>query len=154
MPFATVNGHRIHYLDTKQQGATIIDNHLPIVMIHGLGSSQNYYVPVIGRPELEGHHCLALSTYGAAQSKSQGEKLTLEQLADDVVALMDHVKIRKAIIAGHSMGGPMAFTIAAKCPERVAGVVGIGPVNPSSVNPAVFQGRIDTVNKGEEYAAA
>ncbi|EME40130.1 hypothetical protein DOTSEDRAFT_74834 [Dothistroma septosporum NZE10] len=116
-------------------------------MIHGLGSSQNYYVPVIGQPELEGHHCLALSTYGAAQSRSQGENLTLEQLADDVVAMMDHVKIRRAIIAGHSMGGSMAFTIAAKCPDRVAGVVGIGPVNPASVNPAVFRGRIDAVNK-------
>ncbi|KAK4497201.1 hypothetical protein PRZ48_011651 [Zasmidium cellare] len=145
MPFATVNNHRIQYLDTQQLGYQIDDAKPILVMIHGLGSSQNYYVPVI--EELAGYRCIALTTYGAAESKSNGEKLTLEQLAEDVVGLMDHLEISKAIICGHSMGGPMALTVAATHPDRVLGIVGIGPVNPSSVKPEVFTSRIETVLK-------
>jgi pimeloyl-ACP methyl ester carboxylesterase len=148
MPFATVNSHRIHYVESSELGYDVDTNKAPIVMVHGLGSSQNFYVPIF--PSLTGHRCVALSTYGAAQSKSKGEKLTLEELADDAIGLMDHLKIEKAILAGHSMGGPMVLTAAARHPERVLGVVPIGPVNPASIKPEMFTGRIETVLKGEE----
>lgn len=117
-----------------------------LVMIHGLGSSQNYYMPVI--EELNGYRCIALTTYGAAESRSNGEKLTLEQLAEDVVGLMDHLNISEALVCGHSMGGPMALTVASLHPHRVLGCVCIGPVNPSSVKPEMFTSRIETVLKG------
>ena len=142
MPFATVNGHVLHYTDTAlEQGSS----KPPIVMVHGLGSSQNFYMPVIAK--LQGYRCVAMDTYGAARSRSQGEELTLPQLAEDVVGLMDHLHIPKAVIAGHSMGGTMVCTIAAAHPDRVAGIVAIGPVNPKSVPLQAFQTRIDTVMK-------
>ena len=146
MPYTMVNGHRIHYFDIKDFHAERGERKPPVIMIHGLGSSQNYYMSVI--PELQEYRCIALSTYGAALSKSKGEELSLEQLADDVVGVMDNLEIPKAVIAGHSMGGPMALTVAAKHPDRVVGVVGIGPVNPTSVKPEMFTQRIDTVMKG------
>jgi len=145
MPFATVNGHRVHFTDTHEGSADRGNERPPIMMIHGLGSSQNYYMPVI--PHLPEYRCIAMDTYGAARSKSQGEKLTLAQLAKDVVGLLDHLGVSKAVIAGHSMGGTMVCTIAAAHPDRVAGIVSIGPVNPSSVKPEMFQMRIDTVMK-------
>lgn len=74
--------------------------------------------------------------------------MTLEDLADDVVLVMDELKIEKAIVAGHSMGGTMAVVIAAKYPGRVVGIVPVGPVNPGSVKPEMFSGRIETVLKG------
>lgn len=147
MPYANVNGHRIHYYDTQELGSQIDNGKLPIVMVHGLGSSENYYLPVI--PLLEGHRCVALTTYGAALSKSQGEKLSLEGLAEDVAGLLDTLKIPKAIAVGHSMGGPLVLQLAAAHPDKVAGVVAIGPVNPSSVKPEMFTSRIETVNKSE-----
>lgn len=127
MPFATVNGHRIHYLEATELGYEVDAAKIPIVLVHGLGSSENYYVPILGG--LTGHRVVALTTYGAGQSKSQGESLTLEELADDVMGLMDHLKIEKACLGGHSMGGPMVLTAAARNPHRVAGVVAIGPVS-------------------------
>jgi pimeloyl-ACP methyl ester carboxylesterase len=146
MPFATVNSHRLHYVESSELGYDVDTSKATIVMVHGLGSSQNFYVPTF--PALAGHRCIALSTYGAAQSKSNGEELTLEGLADDVIGLMDHLKIEKAILAGHSMGGPMVLTAAARHSQRVLGVVPIGPVNPSSVKPEIFTSRIETVLKG------
>lgn len=127
MPFATINGHRIHYLESTDLGYQADASKLPIVLVHGLGSSENYYVPILD--ELAGHRVVIPSTYGAGHSKSQGEKLTLEALSDDVVGLMDHLNIKKAIVGGHSMGGPLVLTVAARNADRIAGVVGIGPVS-------------------------
>lgn len=150
MPFITANDHRIHYFDTKDAQPDRGQGKPPVIMIHGLGSSQNYYMAVI--PEVAEYRCVALDTYGAARSKSNGESLTLEALAEDVVGVMDELDIAKAVIAGHSMGGTMACKIAAAHPDRVAGIVCIGPVNPKSVKPEFFTQRIDTVMKGEPYS--
>lgn len=127
MPFATVSGHKIHYLEASDLGYEVDAGKLPLVLVHGLGSSENYYVPIL--EQLAGHRVVIPSTYGAGQSKSKVEKLTLEELASDVVGLMDHLKIEKAVVVGHSMGGPLVLTVAARCADRVAGVVGIGPVS-------------------------
>lgn len=147
MPFATVNGHDVQYVESGALGYQVQEEKVPVVCIHGLGSSQNYYMPVV--PYLEGHRVVALTTYGAAESKSKGEKLTLEGMAEDIISLMDNLGISKAIVAGHSMGGPMALTVAARHPDRVAGVVAIGPVNPTSIKPEIFKSRIETVLKGK-----
>ena len=143
MPYVQAIQHILHYFDstTLQQPQ---DAATPIIMIHGLGSSQNYWMPVIS--ELApNHRCIALDTYGAGRSPSHGEKVTLGNLADDVVVVMDELKIKKAVIAGHSMGGTMAVMIALKYPDRVAGIVPVGPVNPGSVKPEMFRSRIETV---------
>lgn len=115
-------------------------------MIHGLGSSQNYYMPVI--PHLQEYRCIALDSYGAARSKSNGEQLGLEIMGEDVIGLMDELKIATAVIAGHSMGGPMVLTIAAAHPDRMVGAVAIGPMSPKHLNAETFKQRIATVMKG------
>ncbi|KAM0716116.1 hypothetical protein Q7P37_008630 [Cladosporium fusiforme] len=145
MPYATVNDHPIHFFDSNALHE-IQNERPPIMMIHGLGSSQNYWMPVISQIASK-HRCIALDNYGAGRSKSKGEKVTLEGLADDVVGLMDCLNISKAVIAGHSMGGTMTCIIAAKYPGRVAGIVPVGPVNPGSVKPEAFTSRIETVLK-------
>ncbi|KAI7248038.1 hypothetical protein KC343_g9488 [Hortaea werneckii] len=142
MPFATINDHVLHYADSATEQS---NGKPPIVMVHGLGSSQNFYMPVIAK--LQGYRCVAMDTYGAGRSRSKGEELTLAQLAEDVVGLMDHLGIPKAVIAGHSMGGTMVCTVAAAHPTRVAGIVAIGPVNAKSVPLQAFRSRIDTVTK-------
>jgi len=146
MPYATLStGHKVHYFDTKLSESDRGHDSPPMIMIHGLGSSQNFYTPVI--PLLKDYRCIALDSYGAARSKSKGEPLTIEQLGEDVVALLDFLDVEKAVVVGHSMGGTMVHVIADAHPERVVGVVSIGPVNPVSVNAEAFQTRIDTVSK-------
>lgn len=150
MPYATLNSHRVHYFDSTTLHQQPQNASLPILMIHGLGSSQNYWMPVISQlaPEFR---CIALDSYGAGRSKSQGEKVTLESLADDAVALVDSLGIQKFIVAGHSMGGTISTIIGSKWPERVAGIVPVGPVNPGSVKAEVFSARIETVLRGRKF---
>jgi len=47
---------------------------------------------------------------------------TIADMADDVIALLDALKIEKAAIVGHSMGGYVALEIARKVPGRVSGL--------------------------------
>lgn len=143
MPYATISDRKIHYFDsnTLQQAQ---DDKTPVVMVHGLGSSQNYWMPVISQISPK-FRCIALDSYGAGRSKSNGERVTLDGLAEDVVALMDSLKIQKAVITGHSMGGTITCIIASKHPERVLGILPVGPVNPGSVKAEVFSARIQTV---------
>lgn len=147
MPYATIKDRKIHYFDSsvlhQPQNAKV-----PILMVHGLGSSQNYWMPVISKISPK-FRCIALDSYGAGRSKSDGEKITLDGIAEDVVALLDTLKIERAVIAGHSMGGTVTCIVASRFPERVLGIVPVGPVNPGSVKAEVFISRIETVLKSE-----
>ena len=49
--------------------------------------------------------------------------LTMERIADDAVALLDHLGLSKAIVCGISMGGYAAFALMRRHPERVKGLV-------------------------------
>lgn len=145
MPYATISDRSIHYFDSHVLHQPQ-DDKTPILMVHGLGSSQNYWMPTISHISPK-FRCVALDSYGAGRSKSNGEKVTLDGLAEDVVALMDSLQIKKAVIAGHSMGGTIACIVASRFPERVLGIVPVGPVNPGSVKAEVFSSRIETVLK-------
>ena len=46
MPFVTANNHRLNYADSHPAGPPTPSG-LTFIFIHGLGSSQNYYFPVI-----------------------------------------------------------------------------------------------------------
>jgi pimeloyl-ACP methyl ester carboxylesterase len=146
MPYATIKDHVVHYFDSSVLHQAQ-NEQFTILMIHGLGSSQNYWMPVISQLSPK-FRCIALDSYGAGRSKSKGEKLTLDGLAEDAVSLMDSLSIQKFVVAGHSMGGTMTCIIAAKHPDRVVGFVPVGPVNPGSVKPEMFSSRIETVLKG------
>ena len=52
-----------------------------------------------------------------------GEKVTLETFARDLLALLDHLGIRQAVIAGLSMGGQIAMEICRLAPARMRGIV-------------------------------
>ena len=63
-------------------------------------------------------------------TKAQGA-YTIEQLAIDVMALLDHLDVRTAHVLGHSMGGRVALEMALDWPERVTSLImaasGSGP---------------------------
>jgi pimeloyl-ACP methyl ester carboxylesterase len=99
MPYATIKDRQIHYFDSSVLHQAHHEQ-FPILMIHGLGSSQNYWMPVISQlaPKFR---CIALDSYGAGRSKSKGEKLTLDGLAEDAVSLMDSLGIQKFVDGRH-----------------------------------------------------
>jgi 3-oxoadipate enol-lactonase len=56
---------------------------------------------------------------GAGRSSMPDSPFTLEEMADDAVAVLDHYEVRDAHIVGASMGGAIAQVVGVKYPERV-----------------------------------
>ncbi|KAJ5988744.1 hypothetical protein N7481_003954 [Penicillium waksmanii] len=142
MPFVQANSHRLNYADSHPDGAPA--NGHTIIFIHGLGSSQNYYYPVI--PHLtEKHRCITVDTYGAARSPYTNDSVSIPGIADEVIGVLDALRVPKAIVVGHSMGGLVVTELGSRHTDRVQGVVAIGPTHPSELLVKVMNKRSETV---------
>ena len=66
-----------------------------------------------------------------------GRGYDLVHLTGDLVGLLDHLEIERAIFVGHDWGGAVVWRMAQEHPERVAGVVGLNTPHPARapVNP-------------------
>jgi 3-oxoadipate enol-lactonase len=93
-------------------------NGQPIVLLHGYCGSHHYFDEVI--PALSKHgRVIAIDQRGhGATAKSEG-KYSMEQLADDLAALLDEQQISQINLFGHSLGGYVALAFAERYPERV-----------------------------------
>ena len=68
---------------------------------------------------------------GCGRSRASQTVYTIEQMAADVVALMDHIELPSAHLIGHSMGGRIALSLTQNFPGRVKSLImaasGSGP---------------------------
>ena len=60
---------------------------------------------------------------GHGESDAPLWRYTLDQVADDVIGLLDHLSIRQAVFVGLSMGGYILFALYRKYADRVKGLV-------------------------------
>jgi len=113
MPFVNAaDGTRIHYEVTGKSGAT------PVLMIQGLGASKNAWnlqrIAMATRFRI-----ISFDNRGAGRSDKPTEPFTLEQMADDALAVLDAAGIETAHVVGASMGGVISQIVAVKFPHRV-----------------------------------
>ena len=113
MPFVNAaDGTRIHFEVTGRRKGT------PVVLIQGLGATKSGWnlqrVAMATR-----YNTIALDNRGAGRSDAPTRPFTLEQMADDVIAVMDAVGVDSAHIVGASMGGVITQIVGVKYPERV-----------------------------------
>lgn len=105
---------------------TVQGSGTPVVLIHGLHSSGaiNWTIPGTTAALAQSHRVIVMDCRGHGKSdKPQTEDAYGAAMAEDVVALLDHLDIRKAHIAGYSMGGMIALKTAVLHPERVQGLL-------------------------------
>jgi pimeloyl-ACP methyl ester carboxylesterase len=96
---------------------------LPFVFQHGLGGDLSQPFGVY-RPAA-GVRLIGFDFRGHGETRPLGDvaKLTIADLADDLVALLDHLKIERAVIGGISLGSAVAVNTALRHPKRVIGLV-------------------------------
>ncbi|MEN8240631.1 MAG: alpha/beta hydrolase [Chloroflexota bacterium] len=96
----------------------------PIFFIHGLGADHAMYQPQIEEFSKD-YRVLAPDLRGnGLSSKLEGPINTvLDRQCEDVVGIMDKLKIEKAVFSGVSYGGVFNFHFALTYPERVAGLI-------------------------------
>jgi 3-oxoadipate enol-lactonase len=87
-----------------------------IVLSNSLGTTRTMWQPQLDG--LTGHfRVLRYDTHGHGKTTKHG-KVTLAQLGEDVIALLDHLNIRQALFCGISMGGLTGLWLARFAPER------------------------------------
>ncbi|KAL3474213.1 Alpha/Beta hydrolase protein [Aspergillus californicus] len=145
MPFISVNNHQLHYTDSHPNGAPA--GGLTFIFTHGLGSSQNYYFPVL--PNLTSkHRCITPDTYGSGRSTYTNQSVSIASIAADVIGVLDALNVPEAVVVGHSMGGLVVTLLGSEHADRVTAVVAIGPTHPSETLTSVMQKRSETAAEG------
>ena len=101
----------------------------PVIILHGLfGSARNWQG--IARSLADSHHVITPDLRNHGQSP-HAQSMSYQEMADDVIAIADHLNLKDLIIMGHSMGGKVAMAAALTQPERFSAliIVDIAPVN-------------------------
>ncbi len=90
----------------------------PLVLIHGYPLDHSIWFPVV--PLLENDFDIIMPDLrGFGESGTQGKSPTMTDMAGDFSTLLDSLKIKKAAVVGHSMGGYVALAFARSFPERL-----------------------------------
>ncbi len=90
----------------------------PVLMIQGVGVLGSGWLPQV--PDLAPHFtCLRYDNRGIGQSQPIGMALTIPQMVEDALALMDAQGWDSAHVIGHSMGGTIAQELALRARHRL-----------------------------------
>jgi 3-oxoadipate enol-lactonase len=109
----------------------------PVVFVHGGLADHRASLFHVGRLAAS-YRLITPDARGAGRSVYAGA-LSWEQLADDLVALLDQLGLARAVVGGTSAGSAIALTFAARHPERTQALLLISPVYAGSragLNPA------------------
>ncbi len=120
--YAPVNGLKMYY-EIHGQGE-------PVVLVHGAFmaiSNDFHWDEWIGELS-KTRKVIAIEMQGHGRTADSGRNFTYDNLADDVAALLDYLKIPSADVIGYSLGGGVALNCAIRHPDKVRKVVSISAV--------------------------
>jgi 3-oxoadipate enol-lactonase len=94
----------------------------PVLLLHPLALAGRVWAPVAERLAPR-YDVITPDARGHGASEWDGNPFTMEDLADDVIALLDALGLEKASLVGMSMGGSVAINVAGRYPDRVQSLV-------------------------------
>ena len=100
----------------------------PLVLLHGsFMTITNNWTDAIARFS-KTRKVIAVELQGHGRTADIDREFSYQSLADDVAALLGHLKIKQADVLGYSMGSGVAFQVAIRHPDKVRKVVSISGV--------------------------
>lgn len=105
---------KIAYSDTGKGTA--------IVLLHGFlenSTMWGFHIPEFAKK----YRVISIDLLGHGETECLGYVHTMEDMADAVHAVLNELRIRKAILVGHSMGGYVSLAFAELYPDNVKGIV-------------------------------
>lgn len=127
------------------------------VLLHAFPLSADQWLPQLHRvppgwrfiaPDLRGFRGV-----GPAFEDAGLAGLTMDDYADDVLALLTHLEIDRAVVCGLSMGGYVAFAMRRRAPGRVAGLV-LSNTRAAADSDAAREGRDKMIDLARREGAA
>jgi pimeloyl-ACP methyl ester carboxylesterase len=112
--YAAVNGINLYY-ETHGSGR-------PMILLHGGLGSGEMFGPTL--PALAANHqVIVVDLQGHGRTADIDRPIDISLMADDIGALIDHLRLDKPDLVGYSLGGGVAFWTAVKHPEKVGRLV-------------------------------
>ena len=94
-----------------------------VVFLHGYLENRKMWHRLAGDLPEGSWRKICLDLPGHGDSGNLGYVHSMEEMAEVVSELLRHLKLKKAAVCGHSMGGYVALAFAEKYPEKVRGVI-------------------------------
>jgi 3-oxoadipate enol-lactonase len=92
-----------------------------ILFLHGFPLDRTIWKHQVAT--LSGWRRIAPDLRGAGTSEAATGAYTMAAYADDLIKLLDRLRVQKAVLAGHSMGGYIVFEMLRRYRERIAGLI-------------------------------
>jgi len=128
--FLDVKGQTVHVRDEGPRHDT-----LPIVLIHGTSASlhtwQGWARELRGQRRVISFDLPGFGLTGPFAGQYPPDDYHGDRYARFVLDLLDVLKVPRAVIGGNSLGGEVAWRMAAMAPERVAGLVLVDAAGPA-----------------------
>ena len=105
---------------------TVAGSGEPVVLIPGLFGSAFGYRAVIPLLTDAGYRAIVVEPLGIGSSaRPEHADYSLTAQADRIAAALDRLSVRHAVVVAHSLGASMAFRLAYRRPDLVAGIVSL-----------------------------
>jgi pimeloyl-ACP methyl ester carboxylesterase len=127
--YAEVNGIKLYY-ETHGSGR-------PLILLHGGLGAGEMFEPIL--PTLAADHQVVLADLqGHGRTADIDRPIDVRLLADDIAALIDHLRLKKPDLVGYSLGGGVALFTAVRYPEKVGRLVAASAhVKSDAIDPAI-----------------
>jgi pimeloyl-ACP methyl ester carboxylesterase len=95
----------------------------PVLLVHGWCCDHTYLAPQFEHFADRGQRVVAVDLRGHGWSDKPQQSYTMQTFADDLAWLCERLGLAKPVVIGHSMGGIVAFDLAARYRQLPAAVV-------------------------------
>jgi pimeloyl-ACP methyl ester carboxylesterase len=102
---------------------------IPVLLLHGLTATRRYVVMGSKVLERSGHRVIQYDAraHGHSSPAPTPDAYDYDLLGDDAIAVMDHLGVERAVLAGASMGAHTLLNVTLRHPDRIAGIVVVTP---------------------------
>jgi pimeloyl-ACP methyl ester carboxylesterase len=111
-----------------------------VVLVHAQFFSRRMHQPLARRLAADGHHVVTVDLLGHGRSDRPADPslYSMTSFAEQVVALLDELGARRAVVGGTSLGANVALEVAVLAPDRVLGLVTEMPVLDNAVEAGIL----------------
>ena len=95
----------------------------PDLLVHGWCCDHTYFAPQFEHFAERGHRVVAVDLRGHGKSDKPHQRYAMQDFADDLAWVCQRLELAKPVVIGHSMGGIVAFDLAARYPHLPSAVV-------------------------------
>jgi pimeloyl-ACP methyl ester carboxylesterase len=131
-----------------------------VVLIHGFPLSRQMWQPQVGALQQAGYRVITPDLPGFGASAALTGPASMSGYADEVIALLDHLRVEIAVVGGMSMGGYVLLDLVERYPQRLAAALYLltraaaddtaGKARRSELAETVRRGRLESVPEAFE----